>query len=325
MGRHRRSAAAPAAEPHAEGTAGQNRGARRWKRSGIPVRTGLLGVSAALAVGAVAVASGLLPGGDNYNVSGGPAADQVRSDGAPDLLTQGASTTAPADRGSASAAAGRGTERAKAPTKSGSPEAGTPSTSASKTSEPTKTKTKEAAAASATEQARRSATPKAPAAAHTKSSAPAAASSPATPKPKTSSSAPAAHRTTAPAVDTSAQAAVLALVNQERAKVGCSAVTASSSLASLAQNFSDDMASRGFFDHTDPDGRSPWDRASKAGVSGLGGENIARGQADAAAVMKAWMNSDGHRANILNCDYKTLGVGVHFGSSGPWWTQDFGF
>lgn len=332
MGRHRRSAAAPAAEQYAEGTAGQNPGARRRKRVGIPVRTGLLGVSAALAVGAVAVASGLLPGGDDYNVSGGPAADQVRSDGAPDLLTQGGSTTAPANRSSASAAAGRGTERAKAPTRSGSPKAGTPSASPSKTSEPTKTEE----AAAAEEQARRTAAAKAPtapekapAARTTKSSAPASASSPARtpakPTTKPSASAPASGKTTAPAVATSAQAAVLALVNQERAKVGCSAVTASSSLASLAQNFSDDMAARGFFDHTDPDGQSPWDRASEAGVSGLGGENIARGQADAEAVMEAWMNSDGHRANILNCDYKTLGVGVHFGSGGPWWTQDFGF
>lgn len=85
------------------------------------------------------------------------------------------------------------------------------------------------------------------------------------------------------------------------------------------------MAARGFFDHTDPDGATPWDRAAKAGIAGLGGENIARGQADAAAVMEAWMNSPGHRANILNCDFKTLGVGVHLGSGGPWWTQDFGY
>lgn len=63
----------------------------------------------------------------------------------------------------------------------------------------------------------------------------------------------------------------------------------------------------------------------EAGISDLGGENIARGQADAAAVMQAWMNSPGHRANILNCDFKTLGVGVHLGSGGPWWTQDFGY
>lgn len=114
-------------------------------------------------------------------------------------------------------------------------------------------------------------------------------------------------------------------MNEERGKVGCSPVTASASLASLAQGFSDDMAARGFFDHTDPDGKTPWDRADAAGVPGLGGENIARGQADAQAVMDAWMNSDGHRANILNCDYKTLGVGVHYGAGGPWWTQDFGF
>lgn len=60
-------------------------------------------------------------------------------------------------------------------------------------------------------------------------------------------------------------------------------------------------------------------------MQGLGGENIARGQADAAAVMNSWMNSDGHRANILNCAYKTLGVGVHLGDGGPWWTQDFSF
>ncbi|MEU7074943.1 CAP domain-containing protein, partial [Streptomyces narbonensis] len=80
----------------------------------------------------------------------------------------------------------------------------------------------------------------------------------------------------------------------------------------------------GFFDHTDPDGDTPWARAEQAGVTGLAGENIARGQADAAAVMESWMNSDGHRANILNCDFTTLGVGVHFGDGGPWWTQDFG-
>lgn len=281
----------------------------------MPVRTGLLGVSAAVAVGAVAVASGLLPGGDNY-VGGGSAADQVRSEAAPDLLTQSGATTAPADRESASATASRGTERGEGPKKSGSPEAGKPSASPSRTTGPTKQSEKGTPGKQASAS-------KAPAAGATKSSAAAPSSAPAAPR--ASTSAPAAPRTKTPAAGTSAQAAVLSLVNQERAKVGCSPVTASSSLASLAQNFSDDMAARGFFDHTDPDGRTPWDRASKAGVDGLGGENIARGQADAQAVMDAWMNSDGHRANILNCDYKTLGVGVHFGSGGPWWTQDFGF
>lgn len=315
MGRHRRSAAAPAAEEHAEWDVSQSRGARRKKRSGMPVRTGLLGISAAMAVGAVAVASGLLPGGDNY-LGGGSAADQVRSEGAPDLLTQGGSTTPPADRGTASDTASRGTDRTDGPTKPGSSPDGKSSASPSRTSGPAKEAKKK-------EPSQRASASKAPAAGASKSPAGASSSAPAAPAPSTS--APAPRRTTTPAADTSSQAAVLSLVNQERAKVGCSPVTASGSLASLAQNFSDDMAARGFFDHTDPDGRTPWDRAAKAGVDNLGGENIARGQADAQAVMDAWMNSDGHRANILNCDYKTLGVGVHFGSGGPWWTQDFGF
>ncbi|GAA3476760.1 hypothetical protein GCM10018966_012880 [Streptomyces yanii] len=272
----------------------------------MPVRTGLIGVSAAMAVGAVAVASGLLPGGGTYHVTGGAATDQIRSQGAPDLLTQGGSTTAPADRGIASAEASRSTERSPGPRKS--ERSGSPSTSATPSVSPSKT-------------AGRAEKTKAPAAAGTTGSAPSATASAA---PTTSAAAPALRATT-PAGDTSAQAAVLALVNQERAKVGCSPVTASAPLTSLAQKFSDDMAARGFFDHTDPDGRTPWDRASKAGVKGLGGENIARGQADAQAVMDSWMKSEGHRANILNCDYRTLGVGVHFGSGGPWWTQDFGF
>ncbi|MFE7120704.1 CAP domain-containing protein [Streptomyces sp. NPDC057654] len=115
------------------------------------------------------------------------------------------------------------------------------------------------------------------------------------------------------------------MVNQERAKAGCSPVAASEPLDALAGDFSEDMAKRGFFAHTDPDGKSPWDRAKKRGIKNLGGENIARGQADAKAVMDTWMHSPGHKANILNCDYKKLGVGVHFGPGGPWWTQDFGF
>ncbi|MEW2487588.1 CAP domain-containing protein [Streptomyces sp. NPDC048411] len=310
MGRHRRSAAGPVAGSAADTTAAAKaracRAARRRKRSGMPVRTGLIGVSAAMAVGAVAVASGLLPGGGTYHVTGGTATNQIRSQGAPDLLTQGGSTTAPTDRGIASAEAGRSTERSPVPRKSERP--GSPSASATPSASPSKT----------AEQTERT---KAPAPAGTTSSAPSATASAA---PTTSAAAPARSATT-PVGDTSAQTAVLALVNQERAKVGCSPVRASAPLASLAQNFSDDMAARGFFDHTDPDGRTPWDRASKAGVTGLGGENIARGQADAQAVMDSWMNSEGHRANILNCDYKTLGVGVHFGSGGPWWTQDFGF
>ncbi|MFJ6850200.1 CAP domain-containing protein [Streptomyces sp. NPDC091271] len=314
MGRHRRAGAAPAAEQHAANAEDGPRGARRKKRVGIPVRAGLLGVSAAVAVGAVAVASGLLPGGDSYSVSGGGAADQVHAGGAPDLLTQGESSAEPTGRTSASASAeaDRGSGRSAAPSKSPS---ATPSEKPSK--KPSATATKPA-----TKAPERTKAP-APEPKKTTSSSP-TAKKPAAPK--TSSAAP-SRKATAPASPsaTAAQATVLTLVNQERAKVGCSPVTTSASLTALAQDFSEDMAARDFFGHTDPDGATPWDRAAAAGVQGLGGENIARGQADAQAVMDAWMNSDGHRANILNCDYKTLGVGVHLGSGGPWWTQDFGF
>ncbi|MGW8883669.1 CAP domain-containing protein [Streptomyces sp. NPDC055749] len=275
------------------------------KRAFTPVRTGLLGVSAAVAVGAVAVTSGLLPGGDTLDIRGSSAADQVRTGGAPDLLTQGGTTASPSDRASASTGTSRSSERPAAPSTSASPKktskpAATPSKDAKPSEQPTKAPTEKPSKKTSAAPA-----PKAPAA------------------PKTSAPAP---KPSAPASDATAstRAAVLTLVNQERAKVGCSPVSASRGLTSLAQNFSEDMAERGFFSHTDPDGASPWDRATKAGVLGLGAENIARGQADAQAVMDGWMNSDGHRANILNCDYKTLGVGVHFGSGGPWWTQDFG-
>jgi uncharacterized protein YkwD len=84
------------------------------------------------------------------------------------------------------------------------------------------------------------------------------------------------------------------------------------------------MAERGFFSHTDSDGRDPWDRAGAAGIDYLRAENIARGQDTASDVMSSWMDSSGHRANILNCEYTKLGVGVHFGDGGPWWTQSFG-
>ncbi|MDT0321211.1 CAP domain-containing protein [Streptomyces millisiae] len=130
-----------------------------------------------------------------------------------------------------------------------------------------------------------------------------------------------------PATDpeTAMAEAVLTLVNEERANAGCQPLTLDTGLSRLAADFSRDMAERGFFDHTDPDGLTPWDRALTSGIANLGGENIARGQQDAQAVMDAWMASDGHRENILNCEFTTLGVGVHLGDGGPWWTQDFGY
>ncbi|WP_051966637.1 CAP domain-containing protein [Kitasatospora mediocidica] len=120
-------------------------------------------------------------------------------------------------------------------------------------------------------------------------------------------------------------ARVIALVNQHRRQAGCGPLTADRRLDSLAQSLSDDMAGRGFFDHTDPDGHSPWDRARAASIGYLGGENIARGQPTPEAVVTAWMDSPGHRANLLDCRFTTLGTGLHQGPGGPWWTEDFGY
>ncbi|WP_436773009.1 CAP domain-containing protein [Yinghuangia sp. YIM S09857] len=117
---------------------------------------------------------------------------------------------------------------------------------------------------------------------------------------------------------------VLSLVNTERAAAGCGPLLADAALRDLARAHSGDMADRGYFAHDTPDGKSPWDRAKAAGIDYLAAENIARGQATPEAVMEAWMNSEGHRANILNCGFGKLGVGVRTGSGGPWWTQEFG-
>jgi uncharacterized protein YkwD len=104
---------------------------------------------------------------------------------------------------------------------------------------------------------------------------------------------------------------VLVLVNAERAKAGCPALTVNPVLVSVAQAHSQDMAERGYFDHTSPEGMSPFDRMRRAGYrGGLMGENIAAGQPTSQAVMRAWMNSPGHRANILNCGYTVIGIGV---------------
>ncbi|MFJ6633084.1 CAP domain-containing protein [Streptomyces sp. NPDC091376] len=275
----------------------------------MPVRTGLLGVSAAMAVGAVAVAAGLLPGSDVFTgASEKTSAQQVREARSGDLNALGGASVTPSERPSASVS--RGAEGAAKSSKGLSSTSSKPSPSASAT--PAKKKP-----APKAPEAKRPAAPEAKAPAK-RTAAPERRFKPLPTKPP---------RTQAPvgSGESAAEAEVLALVNQERAKVGCSPVRPKASLASLADRFSSDMAARGFFDHTDPDGDTPWDRASQAGVGGLGGENIARGQADARTVMNSWMNSDGHRANILNCEYRTLGVGVSFAEGGPWWTQDFGY
>ncbi len=285
---------------------------RRKKKAATPVRTGLLGVSAAVAIGTVAVATGAVPGLENYKLGGdsSPGEEVQAGDTVTSLPTEqgGTSGSVESPGRDAGAPASRDGERSQAAEPSASPSA-----SAAPTKTPEKDKERERA------QDKEKPQDKKPAATPEKT-AEKAPSSKATPEPekKTNNPAPSS-------AEAAAGVEVLRLVNAERAKVGCTPVTASSELTSLATAFSDDMAKRGFFDHTDPDGDTPWDRAQAAGISSLGGENIARGQADAEAVMQAWMDSPGHKANILNCDFKTLGVGVHMGPGGPWWTQNFGY
>lgn len=132
--------------------------------------------------------------------------------------------------------------------------------------------------------------------------------------------------TPTPTGDDAMTAQVVTLVNQERAKVGCAPLTVDSRLVAAAQGHSADMAARDYFDHTTPEGVTFDQRITQAGYRWSGAaENIAKGQPDAASVMAAWMNSPGHRANILNCGYRDIGVGLAYDASHtPLWTQDFG-
>lgn len=121
----------------------------------------------------------------------------------------------------------------------------------------------------------------------------------------------------------SSTARVVDLVNDERADVGCAAVTVDSRLTRAAQRHSDDMAEREYLSHTSPDGTTFDERIRDEGHPRPAAENIAMGLSSPEAVMDAWMSSDGHRRNILNCDITTIGVGVN--SDGWYWTQNFGY
>ncbi|TVZ75415.1 CAP domain-containing protein [Streptomyces sp. BK340] len=118
-------------------------------------------------------------------------------------------------------------------------------------------------------------------------------------------------------------ARIVALVNAERSKAGCSALTLNSTLTKAAQAHSQDMAAHQNMSHTGSDGSSPGDRITSAGYSWSAyGENVAYGYSTPEQVMAGWMNSPGHRANILNCSFKEIGVGLAQPNS--YWTQDFG-
>nr|WSZ98981.1 CAP domain-containing protein [Streptomyces sp. NBC_00857] len=123
----------------------------------------------------------------------------------------------------------------------------------------------------------------------------------------------------------SMRAAVIKLTNAERAKAGCPPLRGNAALHRAAQRQSSDMAEHDFVEHTGTDGSSLANRAEEAGYTGWKSlaENIAVDQVTAVGAVDSWMNSPGHRMNILNCSFRHIGVG-YVERSGTYWTQDFG-
>ncbi|MBP2406876.1 CAP domain-containing protein [Streptomyces syringium] len=119
---------------------------------------------------------------------------------------------------------------------------------------------------------------------------------------------------------------VVTLTNAERTAAGLRPLAVDARLTVAAQGHSADMAGRDFYSHTTPEGREPWDRAAAAGCPHRGiGENIACGQRSPAEVLRGWMESPGHRANILTPHFTHIGIGYATGSrAGTYWTQLFG-
>lgn len=116
---------------------------------------------------------------------------------------------------------------------------------------------------------------------------------------------------------------VVELVNRHRADAGCAPLTVDMRLVEAAQRHSEDMAARGYLSHTTPEGVSFDERIRRAGYPAPAAENIARGPRSAERVVTMWMDSPGHRANILNCEITAIGVGV--APDGWYWTQTFGY
>ncbi|MEU4608537.1 CAP domain-containing protein [Kribbella sp. NPDC023972] len=123
---------------------------------------------------------------------------------------------------------------------------------------------------------------------------------------------------------------VLNYTNQIREHQGCGPLRLDSALVEAAGRHASDMVRRHYMDHTNPDGQDPGDRMAAAGYRGSGwGENIAAGYESAQEVVAAWMKSEGHRKNILNCRFTSIGIGYDPGQvKSDWgpgsWVQDFG-
>lgn len=121
---------------------------------------------------------------------------------------------------------------------------------------------------------------------------------------------------------TSYEQQVIDLVNVQRKNYGLSPLKANWELSRVARIKSQDMHDNGYFSHTSPIYGSPFTMIKNFGISyKTAGENIAKGQKTPQAVVNAWMNSEGHRANILNASFTQIGVG--YVADGNYWTQMF--
>ncbi|WP_420818431.1 CAP domain-containing protein [Paenibacillus ginsengarvi] len=113
---------------------------------------------------------------------------------------------------------------------------------------------------------------------------------------------------------------VVSLVNQERAKAGLSPLASDPALTNMALDKAKDMYNNNYFDHTSPTYGSPFDMMRSYGIHySYAGENIAKGQRNPQEVMNAWMNSEGHRANIMSPNFTKIGVAYYNGE----WVQEF--
>lgn len=121
------------------------------------------------------------------------------------------------------------------------------------------------------------------------------------------------------------QKEVVRLVNVERQKQGLGKLSLNAKLSNVATLKSQDMINKNYFNHTSPTYGSPFDMMKQFNISyKTAGENIAKGQKTPAEVVKAWMNSQGHRENILNKNYTEIGIGVAKDANGTlYWTQMF--
>jgi uncharacterized YkwD family protein/spore coat assembly protein SafA len=115
---------------------------------------------------------------------------------------------------------------------------------------------------------------------------------------------------------------VLSIVNQERSKAGIKPLQMDWELQRVARTKACDMATTGYFSHQSPDYGSPFEMMKQYGISyRTAGENIAKGQTTPSEVMQSWMNSSGHRQNILKSDFTHIGIG--YCEQGNHWVQMF--